>query len=250
MKTPTPGLSKSTRSYYWKSFAARRMWRFAGTFVLLAAAVSLALTALTFAQKPEKEKTLRAEVRSENKAEPASRIEVPRKAVPSGKGANTKRLRGGVQDQDLVTRSQDEKGGRDRRDGKPREMRMRRGRPFTGDLRQLPQERPIKVEIPEREGPEPAPGLLVPPGESQESVSKEAAVPSVPQGANAPAPPPSSNFEGLDFATWGNGHPPDTVGDVGRNYYIQTINTSVGIFDKSNGNLISAFIFNTLMSQG
>jgi hypothetical protein len=67
---------------------------------------------------------------------------------------------------------------------------------------------------------------------------------------NAPAPPPSANFEGLSFGANGNGHPPDTVGDVGPTYYIQSINTSIGIFDKATGNLITAPTFNAFMSQG
>jgi Bacterial Ig-like domain (group 3) len=66
----------------------------------------------------------------------------------------------------------------------------------------------------------------------------------------APAPAADSSFEGLDFATWGNGHPPDTNGDVGPTYYIQAINTSIGIYDKSTGNRVAAFTFNALMSQG
>src|SRR5262249_42906659 len=95
------------------------------------------------------------------------------------------------------------------------------------------------------------PSLFVPPGGTANSISKEAAAASAPQGGlNAPAPPPTANFEGLDFATYGNGHPPDPNGDVGPNYYIQSINTSIGIFNKSNGNLVAAFGFNTFMSQG
>ena len=39
-------------------------------------------------------------------------------------------------------------------------------------------------------------------------------------------------------------------GDVGPTYYIQTINTSIGIYDKSNGNRVAAFTFNAFMSQG
>ncbi len=46
------------------------------------------------------------------------------------------------------------------------------------------------------------------------------------------------------------GHPPDTNGDVGPNYYIQTINTSIGVFRKSDGVRVAAFTFNTFMSQG
>ena len=61
---------------------------------------------------------------------------------------------------------------------------------------------------------------------------------------------PRSDFDGLDFANWGAGHPPDTNGDVGPNYYIQTVNTSIGIYDKSDGVRVAAFTFNTFMSQG
>jgi hypothetical protein len=101
------------------------------------------------------------------------------------------------------------------------------------------------------------------PGESEAAVSPTAAPragrraytvahPSgvAPARIDAPAPAPSASFEGLDFATFGAGHPPDTNGDVGPTYYIQTINTSVGIFDKSNGNRVAAFTFNAFMSQG
>lgn len=66
----------------------------------------------------------------------------------------------------------------------------------------------------------------------------------------AAAPPPDSSFEGLDFANWGTGHPPDTNGDVGPAYYIQTINVAIGIYDKSTGNRVAAFTFNSFMSQG
>src|SRR5207248_5018193 len=68
--------------------------------------------------------------------------------------------------------------------------------------------------------------------------------------STAQAPPTIANFAGLDFQNWGAGHPPDTNGDVGPNHYIQTINTSVGIYDKGTGTRLAAFTFNTLMSQG
>jgi len=72
---------------------------------------------------------------------------------------------------------------------------------------------------------------------------------------SAPSPAPGSgsgagNFQGLDFQHYGAGWPPDTNGDVGPTYFIQTVNTSVGIFRKSDGALITAFSFDTLMSQG
>jgi len=67
---------------------------------------------------------------------------------------------------------------------------------------------------------------------------------------STPAPSPSNSFEGLDYTNWGAGHPPDTNGDVGPQYYIQTINTSIGVYNKSDGSRLAAFTFNTLMSQG
>ncbi|HXH98514.1 MAG TPA: hypothetical protein VNH40_14995, partial [Gaiellaceae bacterium] len=39
-------------------------------------------------------------------------------------------------------------------------------------------------------------------------------------------------FDGLDFVNWGAGWPPDTNGDVGPDYYIETVNTSMGIYRK------------------
>lgn len=48
-------------------------------------------------------------------------------------------------------------------------------------------------------------------------------------------PAPSKNFAGLDRQNWGSGWPPDTNGDVGTNYYVQTVNISFGVFDKATG---------------
>ncbi len=127
----------------------------------------------------------------------------------------------------------------------PREERMQRGEPFHGDLRTLPQVPPAKFERPEFEEPKLNPSVH--PGRfSPVQTNAGANAPSI----SAPAPAPSSSFEGLDFTNWGAGHPPDTNGDVGPLYYIQTINTAVGIYNKSDGSRVTAFIFNTLMSQG
>ena len=56
-------------------------------------------------------------------------------------------------------------------------------------------------------------------------------------------PAPLSNFIGLDFQGWGAGWPPDTNGDVGPVYYIQTVNTSIGIYTKTTGTRAAAFTF-------
>ena len=53
-------------------------------------------------------------------------------------------------------------------------------------------------------------------------------------------PAAGQNFKGLDFATFGAGHPPDTNGDVGPNHYIQMVNTAVGIYNKT-GTRLAAF---------
>ncbi len=68
-------------------------------------------------------------------------------------------------------------------------------------------------------------------------------------GITALAPAPSVSFAGLDKANWGDGWPPDTNGDVGPLEYIQTVNTSIGIFRKSDGYRLAAFTFDTLFAR-
>jgi hypothetical protein len=130
----------------------------------------------------------------------------------------------------------------------PREERLVRGHSFNGDVRTLPQVPPEKFERPELEEPKILP---VPyPGTAPASPSQPASAAGGTRFPSAPAPALSNSFEGLDFTNWGAGHPPDTNGDVGPQHYIQTINTSVGIYDKTSGTRLAAFTFNTLMSQG
>ena len=117
----------------------------------------------------------------------------------------------------------------------------------------------VKKERPEHEDPFGPPGgdddAGSPPRYSRQRSTALAADPEA-DGAESrshrtpPLPRADSSFDGLDFANWGAGHPPDENGDVGPTYYIQTVNTSIGIYDKSNGNRVAAFTFNTFMSQG
>ncbi len=125
--------------------------------------------------------------------------------------------------------------------GKPVELTMRRAGSTEIDLRKLPQTKPERFERPELEEPDPNPVEL--PGGPKEIAAPPAITP------KAAAPAPAASFDGLDFATWGAGHPPDPNGDVGPTYYIQAINTSIGIYNKSGGQ-VAAFTFNTFMSQG
>jgi hypothetical protein len=127
---------------------------------------------------------------------------------------------------------------------KPAELHLRKAHGAVFDVRAL------KGTVVKRERAEhPAPGQTA--EESDPATSLPATIdPKAISSSDEPAPAPDANFEGLDFATWGAGHPPDTNGDVGPTYYIQTINSSIGIYDKSNGNRVAAFTFNAFMSQG
>ena len=139
--------------------------------------------------------------------------------------------------------------------GKPTESKLvKAGRSFVGDLRTLPYVKPVKRERIEREGPMPNPVLAGAPllegDRSDDKLGKENEELPVVSSPSAAAPPPIMNFAGLDFATWGAGHPPDTVGDVGPEYFIQAINTSIGIYRKSDGVRVAAFTFDSFMSLG
>ncbi|MBV9927595.1 MAG: carboxypeptidase regulatory-like domain-containing protein [Acidobacteria bacterium] len=141
---------------------------------------------------------------------------------------------------------------------RPRELRINRARSFRGDLRDLPYEKPIQREKPEREAPpslldlEPAAGDVDTGGTDNAgpSAGKSAPTADAISALAAAAPATTANFDGLDFNNFGAGRPPDTVGDVGKDYYIQAVNTSLGIYRKSDGVRVAAFTFNTFMSQG
>ena len=115
---------------------------------------------------------------------------------------------------------------------------------FDGDLRNLPQIGPtdrrpmIEPEAPNwefriRSGQAVAPDFVDP-------VLQTNAV-------TLAMPAASQSFKGLDFAGFGGGWPPDTNGDVGPNHYIQTVNTSVGIYNKT-GTRLAAFTLNSFFA--
>src|SRR5437868_8558028 len=111
---------------------------------------------------------------------------------------------------------------------------------FDGDVRALPQVGPAnKHAMPEPESLAWESRIAAfQPGIDFVDPARQAAIGSL------AVPAPSQNFKGLDFANWGGGWPPDTNGDIGPNHYIQTVNTSIGIFNKS-GTRLAAFSFNT-----
>ena len=130
----------------------------------------------------------------------------------------------------------------------PNVLQLQRGRPFADDLRRLPSGLPTQREHrPDRGLEREEPPLRTTAGPEDRAAQTV--------GPAAPAPPPGSgsgagSFSGLDYASFGDGWPPDPNGDVGPTYYIQTVNTSVGIFRKSDGVRVASFSFDALMSQG
>ncbi len=119
---------------------------------------------------------------------------------------------------------------------------------WNGDLRDLPQ-----VGAPDSIGgdaPDIVPARLTPmemKALDAKGATRDALLQSQLAGEE-PAPPPIANFAGMQFSANGSGWPPDTNGDVGPNHYIQTVNTSVGIYNKSTGAAISAVTFNTFFT--
>jgi hypothetical protein len=115
---------------------------------------------------------------------------------------------------------------------------------FNGSVRKLPRVAPqplVRMEQEEREREvlagqkEQLPDAKPPPRLSNPASS-------------APAPGPNVSFKGLYYQNWGAGHPPDTVGDVGPNHFVQAVNTSIGIFSKSGGPPVAAFTFDAFFT--
>jgi hypothetical protein len=132
-------------------------------------------------------------------------------------------------------------------DRKPIEAKLQKAsHSFNGDLRDLPYEKSVEQFRLEPEDPDIIRRSIGKPaaGGNKANTAAPIVVPTV------IAPAPLNVFEGLDRFNWGAGSPPDTNGDVGPNNYIQTVNTSIGVYRKSDGFQQAAFTFNTFMSQG
>jgi uncharacterized repeat protein (TIGR01451 family) len=109
-------------------------------------------------------------------------------------------------------------------------------RSFDGDVRDLS---PVpSAPLVEQEMEEPTSAR--PPGAPPASAT---AAPNMPS--------PAQTFAGLSHdgactgGMCGAGYPPDTVGDVGPNHYVEALNTAVGIYSKT-GTQLAAFTFNSL----
>ena len=100
----------------------------------------------------------------------------------------------------------------------PRELHLKAAHSKVFDVRKL-KSKVVKKERPERT----APGYALPGSRAAERLENPArTAPQLPkvikksQMVAAPRPRRRTpTFDGLDFATWGQGHPPDTNGDVG-----------------------------------
>jgi len=172
---------------------------------------------------------------------------IPRLAAVRGATMN------GDQEVRVQQNDQMDRGLQERTNRHPIEDRLTKAGDYNGDVRRLPYQRPVRRERRELEEPAPNPGLYLPAGippQSQGPSEQSAAGPAIVPQLAAPAPPPLNVFDGLDRFNWGAGSPPDTNGDVGPNHYIQTVNTSIGIFRKTDGFMEAAFTFDTFMSQG
>jgi hypothetical protein len=246
MKNKLPAKTAVIRNFAVKFLFKNSRGRLAGFLILAIAVASIAVTSLSLAQSARKK-------RQQKKSSAEKPIKIERPSV------RTSRM--GQEEQD----EQDRVGRRataatldpaQRKAEiarlKPKELRMQRARPFTGDLRELPYVAPKKREKPERKLPSRVP---VPYGQPNATATDSPAVGSSDTQSSAPtrsapAPAPITTFNGLDFTNWGAGRPPDTVGDVGPTYFIQAVNSSVGIYRKSDGVRVTAFTLDTLMSQG
>ena len=90
----------------------------------------------------------------------------------------------------------------------------------------------------ERREVEPMKLIPLPPGLSQLQEDPVRQFTTVPP----PTPPTLQSFEGLGNGEYGftiTGAPPDTEGTVGATQYVQWVNTSFAIFNKTNGALIA-----------
>ena len=111
--------------------------------------------------------------------------------------------------------------------------------PLTVDIRNLPYVPASPETKPEFES-EPAKKIVA----SVDSSSQ----PAEPLIVLGTMPAPALSFNAMDYNNNGNGHPPDTNGDVGINHYMEAVNTSIGIYTKTTGAKVTAFTFNSFWS--
>ncbi|MCU1299995.1 MAG: hypothetical protein JWQ87_279 [Candidatus Sulfotelmatobacter sp.] len=105
-------------------------------------------------------------------------------------------------------------------------------RPLSEMIKNAPPPSLVRREV------EPLKRIPLPPGLSQLQEDPVVQTSTIP----LPTPPVSQSFEGLGNGQYGfsvTGAPPDTEGTVGATQYVQWVNTSFAIFNKSNGALVA-----------
>jgi hypothetical protein len=112
---------------------------------------------------------------------------------------------------------------------------------FDGDLRTVRSKNPL-----DRFRVHPEPRLPPAPHFAKQPLADAPSSAPAPQPTTQVPAPAATSFDGLDFTNWGDGHPPDTVGDVGPNDYVEAVNTAFAVYDKSSGQQLAAATFNTL----
>ncbi len=112
-----------------------------------------------------------------------------------------------------------------------------KGYPASIDVLALPSTPAVKKPWEETPTPHPVKG-----GEDATTVGAQTTA------GKAKPPKLTVNVAGLDYSTWGAGHPPDTSGAVGPKQFVQTVNTSIGVYDKT-GKQLNAFTYNTFFGQ-
>jgi hypothetical protein len=116
-------------------------------------------------------------------------------------------------------------------------------KPLSTDtnVRDMPQIGPTETEREQQEELE----RLPPPAQEKKPLPGAIEPPVVDsiQPSSPSTPTPLANFDGLDFTSWGSGFPPDTVGDVGPNHYVQAVNSAFAVYNKT-GTRLTAVTFN------
>ncbi|PYS80345.1 MAG: hypothetical protein DMF67_20690 [Acidobacteria bacterium] len=254
MKRKPRANSNFARTIAQKSLLKNRRGRLVAFIVVAIVAAAAAFMTVSFAQSKRRARPAPADKLYRAQESRIPRRSSPEKDNPSGRLSRRDKDRDDQEGQEPagpLTLVDAAKQKRVRL--RPKEVKLARAHSFDGDLRNLPYVPEPKRERPEREMPPPPPAALTNAGSEAAPVdtgSAAAAAAAAAPTSNAQAPGPLTTFDGLDFATWGAGHPPDTNGDVGPSYYIQTVNTSIGIYNKATGARVAAFTFNTFMHQG
>jgi hypothetical protein len=92
-------------------------------------------------------------------------------------------------------------------------------------------------------------GRMPVPAKKQGTTSSSAAAPAAAPGPLLASTPGSVNIDGMDSATAPGWDPPDTNGDVGPDEFVQIVNMSWQVFDKSGNSIGGPYDLNSLWAK-